>query len=42
MEIANEHSAILDAIKQRDPDHAASRMREHLRSTRRAIFGELN
>jgi DNA-binding FadR family transcriptional regulator len=42
MEITNEHSAILDAIKQRDPDQAAARMREHLRSTRRAIFGELN
>jgi DNA-binding FadR family transcriptional regulator len=39
-EITKEHNAILDAIKQRDPDQAASRMREHLRSTRLAIFGE--
>jgi DNA-binding FadR family transcriptional regulator len=39
-EITQEHNAILDAIKQRDPDQAASRMREHLRSTRLAIFGE--
>jgi DNA-binding FadR family transcriptional regulator len=39
-EITKEHNAILDAIKQRDPDQAALRMREHLRSTRLAIFGE--
>jgi DNA-binding FadR family transcriptional regulator len=41
-EITKEHSAILEAIKQRDPDQAASRMRDHLRSTRLAIFGELD
>ena len=32
--------APVDAIKQRDPEQAASRMREHLRSTRLAIFKE--
>ena len=41
-EIANEHSAILDAIKHRDPEQAASRMRDHLRSTRKAVFGEVH
>jgi DNA-binding FadR family transcriptional regulator len=39
-EIGREHSAILEAVKQRDPEQAASRMREHLRSTRLAIFGD--
>jgi DNA-binding FadR family transcriptional regulator len=41
-EIANEHAAILEAIKQRDPEQAASQMRDHLRSTRRAVFGDVN
>jgi DNA-binding GntR family transcriptional regulator len=31
---------ILEAIRHREPDGAAGRMREHLRSTRIAIFGE--
>ena len=40
--IAKEHRAILDAIRQRDPDRAAELMRGHLRSTKAAVFGELS
>jgi DNA-binding GntR family transcriptional regulator len=35
-----EHTSILEAIRHREPDAAASRMREHIRSARIAIFGE--
>lgn len=39
-EIMAEHTAILEAIRDREPESAAARMREHLRSTKVAIFGE--
>jgi DNA-binding FadR family transcriptional regulator len=39
-EIMGEHTSILEAIRHREPDAAASRMREHTRSARIAIFGE--
>lgn len=36
----HEHAEIVAAIRARDPDEAAERMRRHLRAVRKSIFGE--
>jgi GntR family transcriptional regulator, transcriptional repressor for pyruvate dehydrogenase complex len=39
-EVAREHAAIAEAIRQRHPEEAAAQMRFHLLNTKRITFGE--
>jgi len=41
-EAVQEHRAVLNAVKTRDPDQAADRMRAHIRAVRSAIFGDFD